>query len=343
MLSHSKLYKFKVVKSFNDKRATTYLYLMLSVTLLTLGCKSQKVETQDKTSVEIKQTDGFINVMSNDQVLLTYNTKAQLPHDTIPNYYKRSGFIHPITTLKGHLITDGYPTGHTHQHGVFSAWTKTSFRGDTIDFWNQHLENAMVRHKQVIDINEAQLRFSVELEHVARAHGKPTVALTEQWDIEVKHRGSYFIIDWTSTQRCATQDPVNPEKYTYGGFAFRGAKEWNDRFTENATWQFMTDESLDKIEANHSQPGWASMFGKVNGSAVGVALIPHKSNFRYPQHIRVHPTMPYYCFYPAVNQRFSIEPGEEYRTKHRLVVFDGELDAGLVEREKEMYLNQTGL
>ncbi len=315
---------------------------ILIVALLLINgwhCKPAESEKLSSTGLQIEQKEGGIHVSLHDKVLLVYNADMQFPHDTLPDYYKRSGFIHPINTLEGEVITDGFPVGHTHQHGLFTAWTRSIFRGDTLDFWNQQQENAGVRHKRIIDIDEAEQAFSVELEHIANINGDTIVVLTEQWDIDVHQRDDYYVIDWSSTQRCATQDPLIVGEYSYGGFAFRGAKQWNRLDNPDAAWLFGTDTTRDREVANHSRPQWASLYGDIEGSMAGVAIIPHSTNFRYPQFIRIHPTMPYYCFYPAVEERFSIVAGQAYTTKHRLVIFDGELNAAVVEKEKEMFLS----
>ena len=326
----------KILKQLSVK----HQLIFIAIFLMTCGwhCKEQETKISSSPAIQIQERDGRIQVSNQDDVLLVYNADMQFAHDTLPDYYKRSGFIHPIQTLAGELITDGFPVGHTHQHGLFTAWTHSVFRGDTLDFWNQQKENAAVRHRRVVNINEEEQAFSVELEHIAYLNGDTVVVLTEQWDIITRLRDNYYTIDWASTQRSATQDSLHVGEYTYGGFAFRGAQEWNRLYDKNAAWLFGTDTTRDREEANHSRPQWASLYGDIKGSMAGVAIIPHSSNFRYPQFIRIHPTMPYYCFYPAVEERFSIVPGQAYNTKHRLVVFDGQLNAAVVEKEKELYL-----
>ena len=94
----------------------------------------------------IEEIEGKIIAHINGQEILSYAIETQLPSDTLPTYYQRSGFIHPLKTIKGHTITDGFPHGHTHQHGVFNAWTRSHFRGEMIDFWNQQAQLGTVRH-----------------------------------------------------------------------------------------------------------------------------------------------------------------------------------------------------
>lgn len=61
----------------------------------------------------------------------------------------------------------------------------------------------------------------------------------------------------------------------------------------------------------------------------------HKSNLRYPQFIRVHPVMPYFCFIPTVEEAYAIGPNDKMKTKLRLVVFDSKVDNSIMNKEFE--------
>jgi hypothetical protein len=43
-------------------------------------------------------------------------------------------------------------------------------------------------------------------------------------------------------------------------------------------------------------------------------------NFRAPQHVRIHPDKPYFCFAPMVDGSFKIEPGEKYVSRYRYLI-----------------------
>ena len=113
-----------------------------------------KGEPQEEgVDCHIRQTDDFILVNIGDQEVAKYAIETQRPPDTLPAYYKRSGFIHPLRTRFGTTITDGFPRGHTHQHGLFNAWTRTHFRDTFIDFWNPITEVGYPAHLKVICVH----------------------------------------------------------------------------------------------------------------------------------------------------------------------------------------------
>ena len=58
----------------------------------------------------------------------------------------------------------------------------------------------------------------------------------------------------------------------------------------------------------------------------GLAAFSHPSNFRSPQPVRLHPTMPYFCFAPMVLGDFAITPGTPYVSRFRFAAFDGPVD-----------------
>ena len=79
------------------------------------------------------------------------------------------------------------------------------------------------------------------------------------------------------------------------------------------------------------------MFGNVDGQAVGVAMMGHPDNFRFPQPVRIHPTMPYFCFMPGVLGAFDIGKEKVYESNYRFMVFDGEPNAEKIEKAWQEY------
>jgi hypothetical protein len=61
-------------------------------------------------------------------------------------------------------------------------------------------------------------------------------------------------------------------------------------------------------------------------------ILDHPGNFRFPQPVRLHPTMPYFCFTPAAQDSFAIIPGTPFISRYRFFVHDGKLDADLAGR-----------
>lgn len=315
------------------KYLNTAIVLAAIISLYLSACADKK-QNESKSAFIIKETAAVIQIQFEGQTLLNYFKTTQFPHDTLPEYYKRSGFIHPLKTLSGKTITDGFPRGHTHQHGIFNAWTNTTFNGTKVDFWNQQDQVGTVCHKRVIKVDPQTSSFTVALEHLAHPDGDTIVVLEEIWDISVELKDYYYVVDLKTTQTCVSKDNLILNQYHYGGMAFRGADDWNYKNNYDSLCYFTTADTLNHIDANHSQPKWASMYGHIDNELAGVAVIPHSSNFRYPSHIRVHPSMPYFCFIPMVDEAYIFKPGTTLTSSYRFVVFDGELNAALIEEEQ---------
>ncbi len=164
-----------------------------------------------------------------DQEVLRYAIETQFPPDTLPDYYKRSGFIHPLNTLKGETLTAGFPRGHVHQHGIFHAWTRSHVRDSMIDFWNQAAELGIIRHKELIDIQNGPVfsGFTVSLEYVAYLPDDTIVVSDEIWKIRIFPLKEHYLVDWQIDQKCNGPDSLIIDEYHYGGAAFRGSEKWN--------------------------------------------------------------------------------------------------------------------
>lgn len=281
------------------------------------------------SQVVCKETEAHLVVTCDGRHVLTYHKTASVPDEVDPKY-ARSGFIHPLSTPSGRVLTDDYPVPHhAHQHGVFFAWKSASLRGKKLNFWEPGRDT--VRHEKVIDIlnEDAVAGFRVALLHASGA--EPVIR--EIWTVKVSGENGW--IDFTSEQRCVAGSPLTIERFHYGGMAVRGSRQWfkdahtesgkgatKDEFVEAST--LLTDQGFTQANGNHSRPKWVCMSGPVNGAAVFLTMIPHPSNFRYPQHVRLHPEMPYFCFIPTVEQPFRLQPDELWVSRYRIVVGDGE-------------------
>ena len=78
--------------------------------------------------------------------VMTYNALFVESPDADQPWYGRSGFIHPMYTPSGRVVTDGFPTDHLHQHGLMFAWTSAVVNGRKVDFWNSKKQVGVVEH-----------------------------------------------------------------------------------------------------------------------------------------------------------------------------------------------------
>lgn len=286
-----------------------------------------------KNTVTVAREKNGLQVNIKAKPLFFYHTAEAMPPADSPAYYRRSGFIHPVYSPGGQVLTDDFPAGHTHQHALFNAWTKTTFRKEFIDFWNQHSKRGTVEHIEVDRVKEGPVvtELRVKLRHKSLLHGE---VLREMWVIRVYPLSDYYLFDLISEERNVTTDTLFLEKYHYGGFGFRGSKHWNDHDKKNFEqhWKVLTSEGARDSAANHTHARWVDASGLINGQAAGVTVFDHPVNFRYPQPIRVHPTMPYFVYSPVVDGAFSINPGTWYRQQYRYYIHQQLPDTTAIDR-----------
>lgn len=258
-----------------------------------------------------------ISLRKGDRAVLTYRVAlVPSPIEDAP-YYGRSGFIHPVFTPSGKVVTEAFPADHPHQHGLMFPWTTATFEGRKINFWDQKRQQGVIEHARTVSANRR--RLVVELRHVDHTGRKPTTVLNETWELSLVKHSSMNVFDLVSTQTCATARPVKNRQYHYGGMAVRGAAGWLEQGAS-----MRTDEGKDRKEGNHSRPKWVVLSGQVEGAPCGIVTMSHPKNFRAPQPVRLHPTKPYFCFAPMVLGEFTIAPGKPYVSRYRFIAFDGE-------------------
>ncbi len=295
------------------------------------------VSADDGPLMRIVSDDARILVKRGEKVIFAYN---KVPTEEAENHepiYTRSGYIHPLYSPAGKVVTGDYSPDHKHQHGLFFAWTKTKVGKQKAEFWNQKLEKGTVAYHRNLKSIGGRERCELVVEHLWDARSKDgtlTPAIKETWKITARDAGEdLFLFDIEAVQRQQTETPITIEKYHYGGMAIRGSSQWLLAEDEGRSDVILrTDEGLDRIEGNHSRPRWVTMAGPVDGDVAGVTVMCHPDNFRAPQWVRLHPKMPYFVWAPMVEEPFQIKGGKPYVSRYRYVVTDGEVSEERLEK-----------
>ena len=263
--------------------------------------------------------------------VLRYNHAVVPCPDREQPWFDRSGYIDPVFSPSGQVLTDGMPPDHYHQHGIMFPWTNTTFEGRPVDFWNSKEQQGMVEHVSFKSTAAGPVfaSFTALLRHVdLTAPGGPKTALVETWQVRAYDRTDGFLFDLCSTQTCASESPLRINEFHYGGMAIRGARAW----FEPGQGDFLTSQGKTRADGNHSRPCWVDVHGRQEGRAAGVTIFCHRSNFRFPQPVRLHPSKPYFCWSPMVLGAFAIEPGKPYVSSYRHYAHDGPLEAKVAEQ-----------
>ena len=309
--------------------------LLKTFFLLTSLCLSVCGNCQKKSLVDskvhLKDTGESIIAMVDDKPVFEYNYKTKKPPKGKPDYYQRSGFIHPVFSPSGAIITEGFPQKHTHHHGIFTAWVDTEFKGKEIDFWNQQKKTGTVIFKKILILKEEDsiAHIKTEHNHVALIDQDTIPVLQEIWDITVYNSVDPFIWDIKVEQKNISTSDLNLKKYHYGGIAFRGRDEWDqvdldtNKNESQKHFDIVTNQQKSREKANHTKPDWVTLFGDVNGNTVSLSVIPFSGDAAKPEFVRIHPSMPYFCFTPVLKKGIIIKPGDVLRSRYRILTTDG--------------------
>lgn len=297
-----------------------------------LDLASEPADT-GSAGVVARQVDGYLDLQVGEHPVLRYNAAHVTPPPGVDPKYGRSAHIHAARTPSGAIVTDEFPPDHLHQSGLFLAYTKTEFQGRTPNFWDLLGGTGRVRFQELEQLVSGPVygELRVQHEHVDLSGPQETVALREEWSVRVWNVGGppsgYWICDIASTARCAGESPLKIREYHYGGMALRGARSWGvDQ------GRFVTSEGKDRLAGNHSRPRWCDLSGPVGDQTAGITFMTHPDNFRYPEPLRIHPTMQYMVYTPAQLGDWEIAPGQTHRSRYRFVFHDHQLPVETAER-----------
>ncbi len=271
----------------------------------------------------------------NGQKILTYNAGTVYPPEGADQAYKRSGFIHPLYAPNGAVLTNIQPVDHMHHYGIWNPWTKTTFRGETVDFWNLKKMEGTVKHIGIETIEQGPVLAEMEAihHHIAWPEStKQTLAMTERHIIRTFNlEEDMFLIEFEF--HITPEESITLEEYRYGGFVFRGNEGWN-----NETSEFVTSEGLDRDQADGQRARWCIITGETPKGEAGILMMGHTSNFNHPEPLRVWPSDAgggrgdvFINFSPTRNTSWPLQPEQTYILKYRALVFDGKIDRSTAE------------
>lgn len=292
----------------------------------------------DFPRVEVTDRDGALHVRFGDRELLRYRHAVVRAPGKVGREFDRAGYIHPLLTPSGRVVTNDFPPNHRHHHGVWFPWTSSEFEGRKVDFWNSGKKQGRIEHVAVDAVFSGPVYGGFRVRHrfVDLSSGK--TALRETWDVRVWACPDRTVFDLVSTQTCATDAPLVIREYRYGGMGFRGSGQW-----EGEDVEFLTSEGRTRKDGHATTADWCTMYGNVDGKPCSVGFLGHPSNFRAPQNMRIHPGEPFFNWAPSQAGDFSIEPGTPYVSRYRFIAVDGPLPAAAMNAAFAAYARDASL
>lgn len=304
-----------------------FLPILVFLTFST-GSFSQKVN--------LKETPVGIDFLIDNQRVLTYQTATTDVPEGVKAEFKKSGFIHPITSPSGQVLSRIQPPDHYHHYGIWGPWTRATISGREVDFWNLGDGKGRVDFAKVLSKKVAggAAELNVRQNHLdLKAPESERLAIEEDLRIKVKpaDKGRYMV-DYTTTIFTKIPGGILLDDYRYGGgIGFRATELWGD-----ANSSILTSEGKDRKDADGSNAKWIIVKGKTADASgqSGILFLSHNTNKSHPEPLRVWPLGQYKGegnvfieFCPIRHESWEIQPNERNTLKYRMIVFDGELTA----------------
>lgn len=340
--------KFQKVPFQIDKDRLFFMHSKNSIDYLIKNGKY----VSDFNRISSTKEDGNLVISNNNRPVLNYRYGMTFPPKGVDSLFKKSGYIHPLLTLKGDTLTRIQPPDHYHHYGIWGPWTHTQINGQQVDFWNLGDRKGTVLFKEFKNNNDSGdvfASFNASQEHIDLITlEKPQVALNE--DLEVTlwnlNRPDRYMFDYATTFSSPLKDGILFEAYRYGGgIGMRFTERWHKN---NCT--VLTSEGNERLTADGTTARWCIISGEsADGKgANGILFMSHPSNHTHPEPMRIWPNDAnegrgdmFFEFCPIRHTEWKIEPGVEYGLNYRMVVFDGHLDPEEAEAYWQTFANPS--
>jgi hypothetical protein len=279
-----------------------------------------------------------VTLRHRDNPILSYYHALRTVPDGVDPIFQRSGFIHPLYSPDGAILTRIQPPDHYHHYGIWNPWTVVKIDGRDVDFWNLAKGEGTVRFAGLLSTiaGPVYTGFKARQEHVMFAGKEKTekVAMNEVWDVrasamKVDDR-TVWVVDLTTTLCNALPSDIELSAYRYGGgLGFRATDNWTK---ENVF--VLTSEGKKRNDADGTRARWCDVrgTGRTNAGTAGILFLSHSANREHPEPMRVWPDTTqgnglfFFEFCPIRLNGWTLKPGHEYVLRYRMLIYDGTIN-----------------
>ena len=299
--------------------------------------------------IKLQAINGGLQLSYKKQPILNYQYKMVYPPKGVDSLFKKSGFIHPLWTPEGEVLTRIQPPDHYHHYGIWGPWTKTKIDNRHVDFWNLGEGQGTVLFKKFTNKKQGDIysSFTALQEHIDfGATDKNSVAVNENLEIRAWNLGDNkpWLVDYTSTLTSPLKNRILFDAYRYGGgIGFRATELWNKDNTK-----VLTSEKKGRIDADGTSARWAIIEGATNKKSGkgGILFMSHKENKHFPEPMRVWAIDAnggrgdmFFEFCPIRHKDWKLESQKTYSLKYRMLIFDGTLSVEQAEIAWQGFVN----
>ncbi len=307
-------------------------------------------EKNNTEQIEILKKDGGLQLTFKENPILNYQFEMTYPPKGVDEKFKKSGFLHPVYSPGGEVLTRIQAPDHYHHYGIWGPWTKTHVDGRAVDFWNLGDEQGTVLFKNFL--NEAQgdifSGFTALQEHIDFGATKENrIALNEELEVKIWNLGTEknsWLVDYTTSIESPLKNGILFDAYRYGGgIGFRATEKWHKDNTS-----VLTSEGNDRLTADGTSAKWAIIEGasETKEGRSGILFMGYPDNKEFPEPMRVWPIDGnggrgdlFFEFCPIRHVEWKIESKKEYSLNYRMLIFDGEMTAEQAEMHWQAFGN----
>jgi hypothetical protein len=303
-----------------------------------------KTKQTKTTQIKIRKKEGGLELNLENNPILNYQFEMNYPPEGVDEKFKKSGFLHPVYSPGGEVLTRINAPDHYHHYGIWGPWTKTHIDGRTVDFWNLGDQQGTVLFKDFLNETQGDVytSFTALQEHIDfGAEEKNRVAINEALEVKVWNIGTKkksWLVDYTTKITSPLKNGIVFDAYRYGGgIGFRATETWHKDNTS-----VLTSENKDRLTADGTSAKWAIIEGesKTKEGRSGILFMGYPDNKEFPEPMRVWPIDAnggrgdvFFEFCPIRHVEWKIKSNKEYSLKYRMLIFDGEITA----EQAEMY------
>jgi hypothetical protein len=247
----------------------------------------------------------------------------------VPPSIVRAGFIDPVYTPAGSIVTESYPKDEPRDLGIWSYWSAVEVDRHKVDFGSPG-DTGRIQMESKGPIFQGSLfgGFEARFDFIGIKPFGGLTLLHDTWRVTAYARAAsarFFVFDIESEQ--VAKRALEILQSEGGGVSVRGRASW-DKGSRGVV-RLTSEGSPDAIHAR-----WLYIGGQEKGKQAGLAILGHPSNVGAPQASTKagRSGAPIAGFNPVREEKITLPSEFPLRSRYRFVALDGKPDPKLFER-----------